>query len=237
LNDGKDRLRIQRKVQVLKKLICLHMPDTVNHDLSAEYSTLSIGKDLVKVGSVIDAVKHGIKMDMDKLGSDIVNFGAAFADESGLAGVAGTLAKYVQAGQGVAVNPLSEVFFENMQFRQFNFDFKMQPRNAAEAQEILDIIKTFRMYMVPEISSDNVAGIFFTVPGFFQIKYYIQDQDGVRENDRIPRISGCALTGVQTDWAPDGLSLHKDGMPNAVRIQLNFTELEIMHRDRIKDGY
>jgi hypothetical protein len=26
-------------------------------------------------------------------------------------------------------------------------------------------------------------------------------------------------------------------MPVAVRVQLNFTELELMHRDRIKEGY
>jgi hypothetical protein len=158
-------------------------------------------------------------------------------DAGGIFGGISTVAKYVSEGQGVAVNPLTEMFFDNMGFRNFSFDFKFMPRNDKEASNVLKIIQTFRMYMVPEFTSDNVAGIFYTVPAFFQIKYFIQAGGYVNENEAIPKISGCVLSSVQTDWAPDGAAFHKDGMPVAVRMQLNFTELEIMHRKRIKDGY
>lgn len=239
---GREKIRIFRKVNILKKMICLYMPDTVNQDLQAQYNTLSIGNEVQGYGALSDAIQKGYQAlfengSIEALKSPLTNFMASFQGSGGLLGGLGTAAKFVQAGNGVAVNPLSEVFFENMSFRTYNFDFKFQPRNAKEALMVRDIIQTFRMYMVPEISKDNTAGIFFTVPAYFQPKYYIQQEGRVIENDKIPKISGCALTGVQTDWAPDGYAQHKDGMPVAVRVQLNFTELEIMHRDRIKEGY
>jgi hypothetical protein len=237
---GNDRIRIFRKVNALKKFICLYMPDTVNHDLNAVYNNFNFGGDAVAaVSSLVDAVKTGaIDNSPEGVKNSLVNFiAAAGGQEGGIFSGLSIAARFAQQGAGLAVNPLSEMFFENMSFRQFNFDYKFTPKSPAEADIVKEIIKTFRMYSVPEITKENIAGVFFSVPAFFQIKYYMQQDGSVSENENIPKISGCVCTGVQTDWAPDGLALHKDGMPVAVRMQLNFTELEIMHRDRIKQGY
>jgi hypothetical protein len=237
---GKERIRIFRRVNILKKMICLYMPDTLNSDLNASYNNFSVGSDTIaQIGSTVDIFqswKNGTAT-QESVKKNLTNLLAGFAGGGGLIGGVGTAFKFVQAGQGTAINPLSEVFFDNMAFRQFNFDFKFMPRSKEEVKEVREIIDTFRAYMVPEIDTSSAAGIFFSVPAFFQIKYYIQKEGMISENDHIPKISGCALTAVSTDMAPEGVALHKDGAPVAIRMQLSFTELEIMHRDRIKQGY
>lgn len=237
---SKDRIRIYKQANVLRKFICLYMPETLNSDLTASYNSLSVGADnLALAGVAIEAYNSGFSKGtsidiLKKLGASLA---AAIPATDTISSVIKTGGKFVQAGQGIAVNPLTEVLFENMQFRQFNFDFKFVPKNKGEAATVQEIIKTFRMYMVPEIKKSSVAGIFFSVPAFFQIKYYVQKEGAVQENDKIPKISGCALVGMNVDMAPDGQALHKDLSPVATRIQLNFMELEIMHRDRIIQGY
>jgi hypothetical protein len=231
------QLRLYRQTTLLKKMICLYMPETINNDLAASYSQNAIGHDLSKITAFVDAGVGLYNGDTKKVASSISNFIASFSGSGGLVGLGGTIAKYEQAVRGEAVNPLVDHFFESMQFRQFNFDFKFVPRNAAEAQTVKDIIRTFRQYMVPEVNKDRTAGVFMSVPAIFQIKHYYQKEGSVLENDNIPKISACALTGFQSDWAPDGTAFHRDMMPVAVRVQLNFTELELMHRDRIKEGY
>lgn len=233
------RIRIFRQVKALKTFIALYMPETLNSDLNASYSSTNYGGGLLSFGGALaSAIKHGVEGDFLPKAEDTITAIMATLPALGPAtSVFKEVGRFAQAGRGNAINPLSEVFFENMLMRQFNFDFKFVPKSQDEMKEIQSIIKLFRMYMVPEINKDFVAGTFLSVPAFFQIKYYLQQDGQLNENDNIPKISGCILTGVQVDMAPDGIALHTDGAPVAIRVQLNFQELEIMHRDRILQGY
>ncbi len=234
--EGKEssRLRVFRQSRTLKKMIMLYMPETLNSDLQAQYNSVDLGGVGVAVGaSMVDTFKQLTSKDAVK-GGDVERIITNVIGATNVAGVG----KAIQAGVGRAVNPLSEVLFENMAFRSYNFDFKFVPKSEKEAQDVLQIIKTFRSYMVPEFNSDSVAGAFFSVPAFFQIKYYILKDGAMEENASLQKISACALEGVLVDNAPDGFAMHTDGVPVATRMQLQFRELEIMHRKRIQDeGY
>jgi hypothetical protein len=61
-------------------------------------------------------------------------------------------------GQGLAFNPFMEQIFEGVSFRNHNFSFKLIARNIEEANEIAQIIKFFKMAMLPELDGGPTTG-------------------------------------------------------------------------------
>jgi hypothetical protein len=229
LAEGKERLRIQRQNRILKKMIMLYMPETLNSDLQINYSNMDFGGTTTALaGSIVDIVANGMTGNMEGIKKNAADVAAAIGFKGG---------KFVQAGLGSAINPMSEVLFENMQFRSFTFDYKFTPKSVQEARDVDSIVRLFRTYAVPEFNQNSAAGAFFSVPAFFQLKFFKISNGSLVENDKINKISGCALENVLVDYAPDGYAMHKDGYPVSTRIQMTFKELEVMHRDRIQDGY
>ena len=109
----------------------------------------------------------------------------------------------------------------------------MIPRSPEEAQVIRDIIKQFKFYAAPELLPGS-TGRFFIPPAEFDIKFFYNG----RENLNINKISTCVLTRIDVNYASAGQwTTFDDGMPVETMLQLEFQELEIMHKKRIEDGY
>ena len=61
----------------------------------------------------------------------------------------------LQRGEGMVLNPNMEVLFNGPQLRTFGFSFKLSPRNAKEAEEVVKIIRFFKQGMSPIRSDSN----------------------------------------------------------------------------------
>ena len=130
-------------------------------------------------------------------------------------------------------NPYMEVLFEGVDNRTFSFSFKMIPRNEQEQRTIENIVKQFKFHRAPEVkySGNNQYWVF---PSTFDITFIHKN----RENPHLFKISTCALTSFSVDHSPEGqYSAHADGSPFATTITLEFTEMESLTKDRIKEGY
>lgn len=231
----KERLRIFRQSRMLKSMIMLYMPETLNSDLTINYNQMDVGGAFTGIAAtMLSAADNGIK---SFLGNMSAGAGGAWKDAVNLAAAIRPEAKLLQQGMGIAINPMSEMLFENMSFRTFSFDYTFTPKSKAEASDVDNIIRMFRAYAVPEFDKDAVAGAFFSVPAFFQIKFYTVKNGTIAENTKLNKISGCVLENILVDYAPNGYAMHEDGYPVTTRIQMNFKELEVMHRDRIMEGY
>lgn len=139
------------------------------------------------------------------------------------------------------VNPQLEVAFKGKSNRTFQFQFKFTPTSEEEARMVLQIIKQFRYHAAPEF--DGVNNYELIYPSEFDIAFYrvpeADDNTGVAvRNEALPRLETCALTEITTNYSPfENFVTFEDGIPAEIDLSLTFTELSIIDKKRIKDGY
>ena len=56
------------------------------------------------------------------------------------------------------------------------------------------------------------------------------------ENDRLFKVGRCVLEDVSVDYAPNGWASYENGAPLQTRMNLSFKEIDIIDRNRMKDG-
>lgn len=148
-------------------------------------------------------------------------------------GLTGELGASLDLVSSKVANPYKEQLFSNMGFRQFAFNYKFNPRNKAEYDNVERIIQLFKYHMHPEVSPNR---LFLEYPSEFEIEYHYNG----RENKHVSKISTCALTDVKITYGnQDSFTTIKDmdGAPAEINMQLAFTELETLTNERIADGY
>ena len=141
----------------------------------------------------------------------------------------------VDKARGKAVNPQLEFAFKSVPFRQFSYPFVFAPRNRKEMETVHNIIAKFKFAMMPDIPKNSPL---FISPSEFEIRYMYKDT----ENLYMPKVSRCVLTDMDLDYAPEGKFTtfrgdEKGASPTVINMTLSFTELEVMTKARIADGY
>jgi len=224
-------------VKLIKDTIVLYMPDDVNVSYKSNYEAAEIGAVIGGLSGAADYFKGktggsdtlvGLGMQAAKMIEPLISFGT-------LGTAAGSLAA-LQRKTGVAPAPLQEMIFQGLDYRTFNYSFKMTPRNRQEAKEIKRIIDTFTYHMLPEKLGTGAA-LAFRVPSEFTIRYMYRGY----ENAYLNTITYCALTDMKVDYnsgekyatyRPDDIG----APPISTSITLTFQELELVDRRRAVFG-
>lgn len=139
----------------------------------------------------------------------------------------------LQASTKKVENPFKEQLFKTMGFRDFAFEYKFAPKNAKELEQTLGIIEQFKIHMHPD---KDDTGLFLIYPSEFEIEFRYKGS----RNQFVHQISSCALTDIRIDYGQGGsLTTFKDtkGAPSEITMQMAFKELEVLTRDRIKQGF
>lgn len=155
--------------------------------------------------------------------------------------------------RGVIVNPNTELLFNGFDLRRFDLNFKMVANNQAEAQEIRDIITSFKMAMLPRLDErksandqdtsniftdkENVKGVdrtsFIGVPDLVDIKI----MHGSSEHPFISQWKPCAITSLNVNYTADGsYATYQGGEPVAVTMTLGLSEIKLIYREDIRFG-
>ena len=229
--------------------VALYVPDTVNVSYNAVYDDISLTTSLgvpyflAQGGaSLFDTYNKfkdgGLNPDniMNAVGSD--PFLRELAGQVlGKAGMnAQNVSQLLLRGIGQAVNPQMQVLFQAIGFRTFQFDFTMTPYSAEEAKTIKDIIFQFKYASAPKINRNGVfgsQGMYFQVPDMFDIQFYYNG----KINQNVHKITRCVLENVSVDYAPIGWATYDGGEPVQTKLTLQFKEIEIVDKTRIKEGY
>jgi hypothetical protein len=145
---------------------------------------------------------------------------------------AGTFAKFASAQQRQVVNPMSLHLFKEVKRREFNFSYIFLPRNREEVKTCHEIIGLLKFFSHPARAEGS--GRFLDYPAEFQIKFLTAD--GL-QNGYLPYIHKCALTGVKVKYGEETTftTFETDGFgaaPTKITMELSFSELEILTRDR-----
>jgi hypothetical protein len=232
--------------------INLYVPDTVQVSYGAIYNDQSLVDALgtpyflAQAGSsVINAAENLLKGGtpsvaniLNAAGNDpyVRQVAGTLLGKAGLVADGQAVSQLLNRGIGQAVNPQMQVLFQSVDFRTFSFDFTFTPYSAEEALAIEKIIYEFKYASAPEINRNGVfgtQGMFFKVPDMFDIQFFY---DG-RENRKVHRITRCVLQNISVDYAPIGWATYDGGEPVQTKLSLQFKEIEIVDKTRIKDGY
>lgn len=212
--------------------IVLYMPEDVSVQYDAEWDVMEMGT----TKNFADFVGgEGSKTDIFKslgisIGKNLTD-AASVATQLSLTDAASNRFRF-------AINPHLEAIFKGIGFRKFQFKFKFTPQSEREAENVYNIISAFKFYSAPEIK-EGTGGRFWIYPAEFDIKFISHG----KENTFVHKISTCALTGMNVNYTPTGQWVaHREhrwgGAPPVIStIDLQFTELEIMQKKRILEGY
>jgi hypothetical protein len=224
--------------QIVTSAIALYMPPNVKVSYKAgwgEEATEMAGdiantvKEMMGAKSVAEGAGKFVTGVTGGLTAYIKKIGGGVTEALG----GGDPFKLVSKMLGVAVNPRQEMYYEGPKFREFDYEFKFWPRNADETDRVQKIIKLFKYHMHPAMDVLS-GGRNFRIPSEFEIHYMCRA--GV--NDKLNRISRCALQGCDVKYGPDegNYKTFEDNSPVAYTMTLSFKELEFMTKATIAKG-
>jgi len=132
-------------------------------------------------------------------------------------------------GLGVIPNANLELLFNSPTLREFQFAWKMTPRDAMEAKRIRNIIRFFKQGMAAR-KRKNKAGdpsMFLGTPNVFNLQYKTNHELDIAG---VNRLKTCAVTGCAVNYTPDGIwSAYEDGQPVSTVMSLRMQELEPLY--------
>lgn len=231
----------------LKKIIALHM----NNKPSASYQATYEDVDMGILSGMIRQMGQGTDV-FTQVGNitDIASAKKALASGSPLLGAlghknlreaeilgTGSIGENFSRALAVTTNPFKEQLFRNMGFRTFAFDYVFLPKSKKEALMVRDIVNTFKYYMHPGMDPSNPYWL--TYPAEFDIEFHSYGTP----NEYLHKISSCVLTNLDVDFGSDNdfmtftPDLKNKGVPTEITLKLQFTELEVLTRNRVGDGY
>lgn len=206
--------------------ISLYTPDTISINQQATYDPVSLTQALGNAGTLGSVIQEATGGDLESIGKTAKNI---LTDK--ITTATGVNPNIGLKGMNMALNPQMEVIFTQMEFRIFQFDFLLTPRDAAEAEQIKAIVQAFKFHQAPELDG---SGRYFIVPSMFQVDFYFQGE----KNTKLHNLAPAVLTSIQIDSAPQGWVSHQDGAPVQTRLTLQFQETEIMTKQNIETkGY
>jgi len=223
-------VNLPRSTRKIKEAIALYMPmPTVytHTNVYEEVSLTAFGAQALKLGGTFfgktlqAALAGRLAAATSSAAPNIIN-------------AAGQLIRRGATAAGMPINPKIEVLFSHTPQRSFRMEILMAPKNEKESETVKNIIDTLRFHAAPEI--DSVAGFIpiFIPPAEFDITFYHKG----KINNKIPLINTCALEQIEVDYAPTGVySTFANGHPVAIRLSLAFRELEILHKQRVVQGF
>lgn len=210
----------------LKTAIALHVPNQLQIRYGMQYAeedTLAMAMASTGIEEILKATTGGGKV------KDLAE--PAQAAVTNLMLSKGPNGGAISAATGLAANPKKEQIFKGVDFRTFQFEYQFYPRSAEEAQNVMRILYEFKYHMHPEFKDSN--NFVYIYPSEFDIFYY---QRGV-ENKNIHRHTSCVLTEMNINYTPNGnFSTFENGMPTQINLSMNFRELALLTKDKVKDG-
>lgn len=217
--------------------IALYMPGGVQRNYESNWSTAELGA----AGAIIDAFTGIGDLSTFQSYKDIWNTGKAVApDYLGMtaASVASALTPFnvkdaVTFYNQRLLNPYVEVLFNGVSNRTFSFTFKFIPRSPEEQRAIKDIVDTLTFHRAPEKKINGVNSI-WKFPSTFDISFLKKNG---QQNEWIGKISTCALTNLSVTQGDSNYVSFEDGSPFSTSITLQFTELEVLTKERHAEGF
>lgn len=217
---------------LVQQRIYLYMPTGLEVGYQLEYEDQSMaGMDALKLPKAIAGGDSAAARDIAKKLA-LANMKVLDSVGELVGAEAGTFAKFAAAQQRQVVNPMAMHLFKEVKRREFTFSYTFLPRNQEELQTCHEIIGLLKFYAHPKRSEGS--GRFLDYPAEFEIKFLTGEG---KVNAYLPRIFKCALKSVKVKYGEETVfstfgTDEYGAAPTKITMELGFSELEILTRDR-----
>ena len=144
----------------------------------------------------------------------------------GMLGVNVTPESLLSRGFGVIPNSNNELLFNKVTLRDFQFSWRMSPRDEQEALEVKRIIRFFKQGMAAKTMASQAGerSLYLGAPNIFRLQYRTTGGSII---EGVNRIKPCAVVGTAVNYTPDGQwSAYDEGQPVSCTIAIQMKELE-----------
>ena len=184
-----------------------------------------VGPDGQQDASMGGRVQAALKMMAGSGGEAIVKtqMGAGIL---GMLGANVTPESLLARGFGVVPNSNLELLFNNITLRDFQFSWRMSPRDEEEALQVKRIIRFFKQGMAAKTMSSQAGErtLYLGTPNVFRLQYRTA---GGQIIEGVNRIKPCAVVGTAVNYTPDGQwSAYDEGQPVSCTLSIQMKELE-----------
>ena len=245
-NNYKNNVRVTMPSRKrLDTAIALYMPAQVQVTYGAKYTDTEVSAlagalgqavgDMSAGASLSDTYNKVVPMVTEGLQKKALLMGADLLDGIGISGAR----EAIEIGRAEVIADRMQLAFKGVDRRAFQYTFKMIPRNSREADEIKKIVSAFKFNMMPEYKGgQGSARDTLNYPATFNIEYHYRG----KENTYLNRVSECFHENMQVSYGGDRYKTfdphNSEGAPPVeTSITLAFKEIEIMHREKMKDGF
>ena len=184
-----------------------------------------VGPDGQQDASMGGRVQAALKMMAGSGGEAIVKtqMGAGIL---GMLGANVTPESLLARGFGVVPNSNLELLFNNITLRDFQFSWRMSPRDEEEAKMVKRVIRFFKQGMAAKTMKSQAGErtLYLGTPNVFRLQYRTA---GGRIIEGVNRIKPCAVVGTAVNYTPDGQwSAYDEGQPVSCTLSIQMKELE-----------
>lgn len=214
------------KVSVPDSTINLYMPEQLRNPNVVSWGNDSLGTlGNMAVGQSYDDASNGA---ISRAFHQVAASAGSYMLKAGGGNVS---ADTLLGASGKVKNPFLIALFKGVDFRTFEMEFKFVPFSESDCNSIQNIIKTLRASSLPDNSQgDTILGY----PKEFEIRYIWKGQ----ENRYLNKFKRCVLTGIDVNYTGMGQwAVMRNGFPAEIFLTLRFSEIEILLRKDIEEGY
>jgi len=218
----------------IKTAIALYMPPSINVGYAANYGETEIGAAAEATAAAIKSAMGGDYRNMGKSLIGGVESLIRTAATTALDTVAPGAKALIALERGRVVTPRMELMFQSMGRRSFSYEFNFIPKSEAESKVVEKIVKEFKMQMAADFMGGGIVGVReMNIPSTFDIEYMYK----TAQNTHLNKIGTCVLDSVDVSYGGDKFVAYAGGAPQSTKISLKFTEMEIITKSRVEQGY
>jgi hypothetical protein len=234
--------------------IVLPIPEGISDTNNADWGASQMGpieaavsgaaNDVVSGGgnpieATINAVTNlggaGLSAASDAIGQKNLSAALSSAAAKSLLGGGANINQVIGRATGSTLNPNSELLFNSVTQRDFNFSFNFIPRSKEESDIVKYIIRTFKIYMAASKGASGSSGgaAFIAAPEVFQLTY----MNGSRKHPFLNTFKPMALTGMSVNYTGSGTyATYADATPIHMSLSLSFKELTPIYKEDYEIG-
>lgn len=248
---------LARDKQLVRETIILPIPEGIGDTNNADWQNDNMNPlqtgltgafntflENAKTGNLLGAGGAALSEIANKAGSlatsaeggRAVQSAAAVAAANAVIG-SSSLSGAINRALGATLNPNSQLLFNGVVKRDFQFSWDLVPRSKKESDEIKTIIRLFKSYMSASkgAQANSGAGFFIKSPNVFQLTY----MTGQKPHAFLNQFKPMALTGMSLNYTGSGTyATYSDSTPVHMQLTLNMSELTPIYREdyNTKDG-
>jgi hypothetical protein len=198
----------------------LPLPKGIRESFEVNIDQTSTGS----VGGIADAMQKALTPGADKTqvakeAAIALLYAKAVQSTGDIGQVAGQVA-------GAVPNPHVQALFSGVPLRQHRFEWTFAPRNAAESEDLMKLIKAMKAFTLPAFSSLGTQALAYP--------FLCQPELIIGKNKEMIMFAPCLIQSVEINYSPQGLPAFFEGtnLPVFIELSVSMIETEMQTADR-----